>query len=215
MTPDDDAKQLGLPATALLLAVLASIFGFAGPAAAGFAATAGGASAFVAFFDQWAKRRNEKRLDQFQVMIKNLEARLAGVMIENPDERVDLFVEVVLKALEDDEKRKTPFYESILEWIARRKPSSAQVRILSDAVKSLSYVELYAFVAEVRGQRSRNILETDGVTEYIAVSRRSNAGLGEGGIQMGGSPTALGRALIEYLQIGQLEAPNKAAGRPL
>ena len=72
---------------------------------------------------------------------------------------MDLFLEVLRKAVEDDDDAKQPVYAGVLEWGLREKPSFAEVRILSDGVRLLTYLEIYCLLYEMAGNQARRIHE--------------------------------------------------------
>lgn len=203
-----DRGELGLPSSKLLFSLLIVVLGLQGAAAVatGLGAVTAGIEAAQAF----AARRDSKRLRRLERLISSLDRRLHGLEIDAlPEERVDLFIEVVRKAVEDDEERKLPFYEAVLDWLAKHKPTAAQVRVLSDAVQRLSYVELFAFASELRGGLARPTLDGDGLPETAYVHRLESTGIANGGVRYNGSPTLLGQALSDHLAKGVLVAPNR------
>ena len=125
------------------------------------------------------------------------------------DEQVDLFVEVLEKAIKDDEVAKERIYVGVLEWMLRQKPTLAQVRILSNAVRELSYLELYCFIAEMAGKPRKRLYEPL-ISERVFWNRLTQAGLTEGAsIRKDGNPTQFGETLAEYCPFDGLAEPKE------
>jgi|GEM_PF-3359946 len=156
------------------------------------------------------QRRDAQRLRRLESIVEELDQRLGGFESGNEsDERIDLFIEVIEKAILDEDDRKTPFSSAILEWYIRENPPIAQVRILADAVTSLSYLELYALIDEAvnRFRKSKNAVDSQiGKTFYA--QRLAHYGLAQSGIRRPESPEPLAKVLIERIDFGALPEPE-------
>ncbi|MFG0293350.1 MAG: hypothetical protein ACF8MJ_09380 [Phycisphaerales bacterium JB050] len=191
------SKDLMLPATEFVLATLSILFGIPGFGV--------GANA-VAFADSYRSRRKKRRADLLRAIVASLEERTADIedaIAEDQDDRIDLFVEVINKAIDDDEQHKEEFYSGVLEWIMREKPSRSQVRVLSDAVRQLTTIELVYFVREMNGERAQMLIERE-LPEQLVISRLEAHGLSSGGVRMHGNPTSLGKVLKKYISVDLL-----------
>lgn len=204
-------KDLVVPGSQLLLAVLAAILGIYAPVAGA------AASATVAVADAVnaaKERQNRRKSERLNRVVNDLCNRVRDIesSLSADDDRIDLFFEVAKKAVDDDEDRKTVFYSAILEWILRKKPPLSQVRVLSDAVRTMSFVELSYFIFTCNGRNARPFLERE-LPESIAKSRLSSVGIREGAIvQVNGGATKLGQVLIDFCSINdvfQLLAPEE------
>ena len=89
----------------------------------------------------------------------------------------------------------------------RKRPPAAQVRILADAVRSLSYLELYCFLIENTGQQARKIHEPI-VTESQLWSRLRGAGLSEGAARYKAGATDAGKTLAKYCPVDEFPEPD-------
>jgi len=101
-------------------------------------------------------RRDTKKRRRFEAIVNDVSARLNDHIAEHDftEDEEDLFLSVVKAWLEEDEEQKQPFYEAVLEWMTRDGPPSMLIRMLSDAVRGLSYVELYTFLSACEGSNS-------------------------------------------------------------
>mgnify|MGYP001084416409 FL=1 len=207
-----EGRELALPTGALLLAVIAALWGWAG--AGGASLGAGGAAAVAQFADSYRKRRDGRRVHRVEALARELDRRLRHVELQLSEEHLDLFMEVLGRALQDDENDKTPIYSGVLEWIAKEQPQSSRVRILANAVQHLSYVELFALLWEIAGGNHRDLLAENGLDEGMILHRRAAHGLAEhGGVRYNGSPTSLGVVLSKYCPLTSIRDPHRKVPR--
>lgn len=221
MPPNDkDQSNAIVPVGVLIAKVVAMLLGLAGAIPGiGFATLAAGAGLGVAaeaadFASRYRSRRGASQEKRLLAICGKLDERLRGIEAKVDDEKLDLFVEVVRKAIEDDEAKKDPFYAAILDWIVRDSPNSARVRVLSDGVRQLSYVELFCFLHEANGQTPRRVLEHEGIDEMVWLRRLEMFGLGTSGVRIIGQTTRLGTILKKYTPLAELTPPNDVAKNP-
>lgn len=199
--------------TAMILALIAIAPGF-GPGVVAAGAGVGLAAEAAAFVSDYNERKRKGKQSRLQRICGKLDERLRAVEVKVDDEKLDLFVEVVKKAIEDDESSKDLFYSAVLEWIVRESPNAARVRILSDGVRQLSYVELFCFLQEAHSRGPRRVLEREGIEETVWLHRLQIFGLGTTGVRMPGHTTPLGSILKKYTSLDELTPPNDIAKFP-
>lgn len=197
----DDTREL-LPTGAIhLMAVLGALLGLASPL---LSIPTAGASAVHGIASAVRERQQRRRVGRLERIVANLTARLADLEgAAADDDTVDLFLEVVRKAVDDDEDSKTAHYVGLLEWVRRDSPSHAQVRILSDAVRQLAAVELEYFLRECAGHSARALIDKE-LSEHVVLARLESTGLCTGGARRRGNPTRLGKVLAQYVDYRQL-----------
>ena len=110
-------------------------------------------------------------------------------------------------ALRDDEAEKAPFYVGVVAWVLRENPGATDVRVVSSAVKNLSYLELYSFILEGNSQNAKPIYEPT-IDSVVLWNRLVNAGLSTGGVRMKANSTKFGDVLIHHCKLGTLEPPK-------
>lgn len=131
---------------------------------------------------------------------------------EASDKDKDLFEHVISKALEDDEARKMPFYNAVLSWVLTGNQGATRVKILTDAVRTLTYVELYAFYVMVNNQRQMPELPQF-LSRELFQTRIINAGLGQvASISSNTQATPLGATLHLFAKEEPLEMPTELQG---
>ena len=206
------------------LALVAVVVGGAGYPL--WAAVAGGGSALVGSgkaVDAYLQRRATRDQERIRRLITQDGFRhLEGLAESQDDESLDLFGEVLRNALEDDEEAKQPIYSAILDWMMVARQRVADVKVVSDSVRGLSYVEIYWFVGAATRNRQHNVhgqLLTDKLPASFSVNhmlrRLSNYGLihvsprfdgGEERLKSLG-PTRLGGILVEHCNFEGLPTP--------
>lgn len=221
----NDIKDLATDAISPGLALVAAIVGGAGyplwATMAGLAsASAGSGQAVTAYL----RRRASRDQERIRRLIDGSKLRHMERLTEDEDdEALDLFGEVLKNALEDDEVAKQSVYSAILDWMMEARQSAADIRIVSDAVRRLSYVELYCFVGAATRNYQHDVhgqLLTDTVPVSFDVNqmlqRLSNFGLirvdqvWDGNLKSNG-PTALGEIIVKHCNFDDLPTP---AGMP-
>ena len=202
--PDDDVKDLALHSAGALAALIGAALGVFLPAAGAGGAAAEVVTGFVGRVRQRTERKNVRRL---QLIVRSLDERTRDLEARDySEEEEDLFLSVVKAALEDDEAGKEPFYTGVLVWIIEEKPPAPRVRILADAIRSLSYLELYCFLAENAGRQTRGIHEGV-VSQVVLWSRLRGAGLSQGEARVKAGATEFGQILAKYCEFKDLQEP--------
>ena len=191
--------------TSIVLAVCG--FPFVGAAVG---ATAEGADFVTGFME----RRRAQKKERADAILQKLNKRLEDAKLESNEQKLDLFIEVIKKALEDDEAQKDVVYAAVLEWIARESPKAAHVRILSDAVSRLSYLELFCCIHETHGHNMHKVYKADGIEDNLYVKRLGSVGLGTEGVRVMGSETTHSAILKKYVPLAELPSPNEIAKHP-
>ena len=191
---------------AALFSGLATFFGISGQAVPAVGATA--AAQALILVDRLRQRRDRRRTDRFTRLFQLLQERVQKLEEKvYSEEEGDLFLSVTRSALEDDEDNKEPFYVAVLEWMIKEKPPAAYVRILSGAVEQLSHLELYCFLAALRGeiiQKRQSVIENT-----VLWNRLTSAGLSSGGtVRMKGNSTRFGDILAKYCDFPKLDKPG-------
>lgn len=209
-----------VPVGVLVAKVAAALLGLAGATSVGgIGVVAAGAGVGVAaeavdFVTRYRERRRTSQQRRLHAICSRLDERLRAVEATVDEQKLDLFIEVVRKAIEDDEAHKDPFYTAVLEWITRESPGAAKVRVLSDGVRQLSYVELFCFLEEAHGRVPRRVLEREGIDEIVWLHRLEMFGLGTTAVRVIGQTTPLGAILKKYVPLADLSPPNELAKNP-
>ncbi|HWB20223.1 MAG TPA: hypothetical protein VG711_07985 [Phycisphaerales bacterium] len=206
----ETTKDLAIPTASLMITLVATLLAISGMpgAAAAVSVGAAGSEAIDNTVRAFSKRKSERELSRLKRLLETVAVRVGHLETTQPDEKVNLFLEVVRNAIKDDEETKQPIYSGILEWIVKDSPPSVQVRILSDAVRDLSYLELYYFIHEMHGRRRIELIEYI-LSESLIVRRLESCGLASGGVRMNGSPTIVGSILKKYCPVNELVEPKK------
>lgn len=178
-------------------AVITGCFGgLSGFHEAGQVLQLGGAALGIA--KEFADRKSKAKIRRLELNLRQLDRRLNGVDASQSEKNFDLFVEVLRRAVEDDEDSKHVFYSGILEWIAREKPPLSQVRVLGNAVQSLAFIELNYFVRQMHSLEPGLALKGQ-IEEAVVHARLESCGLSNPGmVRYRGSPTSLGQVLKKY-----------------
>ncbi len=96
-------------------------------------------------------KRFVKRLERLIFSLEKRVERLEGISDYTPD--VDLFDEIVTKAISDEDESKTEYYAALIEYCMTNKLDPYEVRLLSEAIKGLTIFEIKSFVSFINGQR--------------------------------------------------------------
>lgn len=207
----DAIKDLALPASGALFAALAKLCGLMGLPLPAFGA--GVIAEGTKLADRLTQRKSQRKADRLFKLYQLLEERVEKLEEQvYSEEEVDLFLSLMQSALEDDEEGKEPFYVAVLEWMIKEKPPAVQVRILSDAVRNLSYLELYCFLAEHAGVTTRR--QRGDLEDVVLWNRLTGAGLSSGAqSRYKASTTLLGDALAGHCDVTKLDKPPRWSER--
>ncbi len=197
---------------ASLLFGLAALCTGMGPASAIVSGSAAIPAKIVPFLHGFEKRKQAQREARAQGLADILCRKFVNERVDCDDKQMDLYIEVIQRAITDDEDRKIPIYAAIIEWIIREKPSSLHVRLLSSGANQLAYTELYCILYELATKRAaQEVLELEGMRSVLWAKRIASHGLGEDGVRHIGTGTILANALAKYVDWNALVPPNRVA----
>jgi len=160
---------------------------------------------------EFVERRNARRAERLVGLIGSLSAQVGGMRRGLDEEEVDLFLEVTSKAVEDDEDDKLIFYRGILDWILDDRPTPAQVRILSDAVRTLSFVELAMYIRHINRVNYIVALQKE-IDDKAAWYRIESLGLAIAvdGVSFSWQATELGMVLSQRTTLDEVRRIDEA-----
>jgi hypothetical protein len=106
------------------------------------------ASAIAIIVDNIKGHRTKKHIEKLEKLIQCLGHRLTQLeckLLESPD--IDLFNEIVAKAVSDEDEDKTELYAALVQYWMEHKSqlASYEVRLLGNAIKELTVDEIAAF----------------------------------------------------------------------
>jgi hypothetical protein len=106
------------------------------------------ASPLAYIIDTIQKRRTDKHIKQLEKFVQSLERRLSrfeGNVPETTD--IDLFDEIVAKAVSDEDEDKTELYAALVQYWMDHNSLLApyEVRLLGNAIRELTVDEIEAF----------------------------------------------------------------------
>jgi hypothetical protein len=145
------------------------------------AATAAGTVAL--FVDLFSKRRTNKRIHLLEKLFQSLDRRLTrleGNVSETPD--IDLFDEIVAKAVSDEDEDKTELYAALVQYWMEHKPVPYEVRLLGNVIRELTVDEMKCFYEFAIGQGIRQTQKMPEQLKELFQSRVTYLGLYVGGI---------------------------------
>lgn len=146
-----ESKELAPPNLGQVLDVLGLAAEWASVAdptgvAAGVSA---GASTARMLLSRLEDKQEDRRRQRLRMLLDDLRRRLEAVeRAVNPP--VDLFSEMLLKAIQEEDDRKIPLQGAVIEWVASTRPDAALARLAMVAVSELSFVELQSFISWCR-----------------------------------------------------------------
>lgn len=192
-----------------IVAIIAAFLGLSNPAtAAGLAISGIIIGEGKNLHESYQAHRNNIKYNNLKRLIPLLYEYIKDEVREQDNQHVDLFFEVVNSFIEDDEEAKTPIYAGILEWMIKKSPDAVHVRIVSDAARSLSYFELYAFLMECHGKNEYVNERRRGMEDSIFWRRIVQNNLSGEGARTNGSPTSYGNVIKEHCHMEELEMPT-------
>lgn len=153
----------------------------------------------AAVFSHLSEREEERAKQRLRLLLENLELRLRGVEPQKSSSPPDLFKEMMLRAIADDDDRKVPFKGAVIEWVVRSSPRPDQsfVRMAMEAVTNLTYPELRSFVTWAKMGYGRVRLQA-GLNERVTMVRYNMFGLlSSDNFVDQGSVTTIGEVLID------------------
>jgi hypothetical protein len=191
MSNHEDNKEIAKDIVLNHGATVAKIFGVVCPPAAVLGAIA----------DSIGKRRAKKfakRLEKLIISLEKRVKRLEDVASYVPD--VDLFDEIVAKAISDEDEDKTEFYAALIEYCISKKPEPYEIRLLSKALKELTIYDMAALYEFAVNQKTKTDMPQE--LEEIHWGKIQNLGLFKGGsVRYPHNATILGKKIIEIYKL--------------
>lgn len=126
------------------------------------------------------QRRSQKFVKRLGKLVCSLEQRVQRIEEKiqvEPD--VDLLDEIIAKAISDEDEDKIEYYASLIEYTTSQAMSPQEIRLLSNAFKSLMVSEINGFAIFATGQNVLKSVSEDLIP--IFWSRVHFLGLYEGG----------------------------------
>jgi hypothetical protein len=116
------------------------------------------------------KYRDARRRERFEKVLSYLGSRVENLeesvrRLENRSEDLDLFHATLASLEADDESQKTLYYAAFLARLLAADSDRSQLRLVSVAIKTLSYIELEHFAKQP--QRTYNV---EGLPDGIDVA---------------------------------------------
>lgn len=163
----------------------------------------------IAACKYFENRRNDRRDERSKRLVENLQVRLAKVESRPiDDDEVDLFAEMYMRAVEDDDSRKIVFHGAFIAWMAKEKRRPCDARLFGDAVARLTYEELRGFVMWGRnggGFRTEIYLQGTSLTDNVVYQRLDPTGLlKQDGVRGTQFFSEIGKALVDECKHDEL-----------
>jgi len=161
-------------------------------------------NAITFIIDNIQQRRNKKHLDRLEKLVQSLDRRLTrleGNVPETPD--IDLFDEIVAKAVSDEDEDKTELYAALVQYWMEHKPVPYEVRLLGNAIRELTIYEIKTFNDCVVSQNPEHTQKMPEQLEEIFWDRITYLGLyvGGAGHHYYDKVTQIGKKLVEIYQL--------------
>ena len=173
--------------------IVAKLLGVVNPAAATVGIVA----------DCIQQRRSQKFIKRLEKLVDSLDQRVrrieGGAQVE-PD--LDLLDEIIAKAISDEDEEKTEYYVSLIEYYTSQSITPQEVRLLSNAFKSLLVSEIKGFAGFVMGENVVRSVSQDLVP--IFWNRVQFLGLykgGSGSVKYANQVTHLGKHFVEVFNL--------------
>jgi len=146
-------------------------------------------------------RRNRKHFNRLEKLIQCLDRRLTQVedkIPETPD--LDLFDEIIAKAVSDEDEDKTEFYAALVQCWLEHKLLPYEVRLLGNAIKELTIQEITSFCGVIITQST--YLTMPEQLKEIFWNRVEYLGLFKGGaLKYATNVTQIGQKLVEIYRL--------------
>jgi hypothetical protein len=161
------------------------------------------ANALAIIVDIIKDLRTKKHLDRLEKLIQCLDRRLTQVedkIPETPD--LDLFDEIVAKAVSDEDEDKTELYAALVQYWIEHKPAPYEVRLLGNALKELTIQEITSFSGFIISQGPDIIKTMPEQLQEVFWNRVEYLGLFKGGmVKAAVNVTHIGREFVEIFQL--------------
>jgi len=189
----DDSKEVAKDIVLTHGATIAKLFGVA--------CACPPATALGVIADAIKGRRSKKFVKRLEKLVISLEKRVKRLEdIANYVPDVDLFDEIVAKAISDEDEDKTEFYAALIEYCISKKPRSYEVRLLSKALKELTIYDITALYEFAVNKKTKTDMPRE--LEEIHWGKIQNLDLFKGGnIRSPYNATLLGKKFIEICEL--------------
>lgn len=161
------------------------------------------ANTLAIFVDVFKERRTKKHLDLLEKLIKSLDYRLTqfeSKIPEPPD--IDLFDEIVAKAVSDEDEDKTELYAALVQYWLEHKPAPYEVRLLGNALKELTIQEITSFSGFIISQNPDILKTMPKQLQEVFWNRVEYLGLFKGGtVKASVNVTHIGREFVKIYQL--------------
>jgi hypothetical protein len=161
------------------------------------------AVAITVLVDIIKERRAKKRIERLEKLFQSLDRRLTrleGNVPEPPD--IDLFDEIVAKAVSDEDEDKTELYAALVQYWLVKKPVSYELRLLGNALRELTVQEITSFCGFIISQGASILKTMPEQLQEIFWNRVEYLGLFKGGnVKHPVNVTQIGRKLVEIYQL--------------
>lgn len=112
------------------------------------------------------------------------------------EEELDLFTQIVDKAIKDEDQDKVEYHASFIAWTIEKKPPAAIVRMVGETIARLTLGELVAFMTHMYGQSLVPL--SPYFDQHTIIDRLRHAGLiGSSSMLHHGHATSLGDSVAE------------------
>jgi hypothetical protein len=158
------------------------------------------ANAIAFIIDAIKNRRHKEQLKRLEKLVQSLDRRitwLEGNIPEEPD--IDLFDEIVAKAVSDEDEDKTELYASLVQYWLEHKPIPPyEVRLLGNAIRELTVEEMKAFHEVIISQKLHPISKMPEQLQEVFNNRITYLGLIDDQFE---NVTQLGKKLVEIFKL--------------
>ena len=147
------------------------------------------------------ERRSKKFSKRLENLILSLEKRIERLEDQPQVEpNLDLLDEIVAKAISEEDEDKTEYYAALIQYYSVHPLEPYEVRILGNALKSLTTFEIESFVYFVKAQSWRKSIP-DSLKDVFWI-RVEYLGLFKGGnVKHPTQATQLGKKLVEIYDL--------------
>lgn len=139
------------------------------------AAVASGIPAVKFIVKSLNDRQAERSARRARLLLEDL-GRRVETLEKVTDPPLDLYEEMLLKAIADEDERKIPFYSTMIAWVVEKRPDSAIARRSLEAVSTLCYPEIRAFISWANRGWGRFRIE-NGWNDGIVLARLKISGV--------------------------------------
>ncbi|MFA5424011.1 MAG: hypothetical protein WC374_09165 [Phycisphaerae bacterium] len=152
--------------------------------------------------DSIKERRSRKHIDRLENLILSVEERVKRLEISEsytPD--VDLFDEIVAKAISDEDEGKIEFYAALIEYCISQKTDPYEIRLLSNSLQQLTVYEINAFYDFAVNENVKWGIPKQ--LEEILWNRVEGLGLYSGSIKYSRNTTIIGKKFLKIIALAK------------